>query len=217
MDSTIIRKCIRKDEDSIIDICYDTGFMGENLKNKNIFNDKKLFGYLFCFYYFKYEINNCFVAEDALNNKLIGYIIGTLDTKKQEKLFAIKMYWRICLRVLTYTWWKHPETIKSIIYYAKNIEKNNNSNNIMTKYPAHFHINIVSQNQKSGIGSSLLKEFEKHTLENNVYAIHLETTNMNIKAVSFYLKNGYEILSKQNSNLWKGIDNCKIIVFGKRI
>jgi len=106
MDATVIRRYIKEDEDEIINICYDTGFFGENLKNVNIFNDKKLFGYLFCIYYLRYEIENCFVAEDVLNNKLIGYIIGTMNTKNQEKLFMIRMFWRICIRVLTYTWWK---------------------------------------------------------------------------------------------------------------
>lgn len=217
MENTVIRRCFKKDEEGVINICYDTGFMGESLKNKNIFNDKKLFGYLFCIYYMHYEIKNCFVAEDVLSNKLIGYIIGTMNTKKQEKLFRIKMFWRICVRVLTYTWWKHPETIKSIIYYVKNTEGRYELKNLYKEYPAHFHINIVPQNQSSGLGSSLLKEFEKHTLINSIHGIHLETTNMNIKAVPFYIKNGYTILSKENSILWKGIDNCKVIVFGKKI
>ena len=115
MDAMVIRKYIKKDEDEIIDICYDTGFFGENLKNVNMFNDKKLFGYLFSMYYLRYEMEHCFVAEDILNNKLIGYIIGTMDTTKQEKLFVIRMFWRICIRIITYTWWKHTETIKSII------------------------------------------------------------------------------------------------------
>jgi len=217
MDATVIRRYIKEDEDEIINICYDTGFFGENLKNANIFNDKKLFGYLFCIYYLRYEIENCFVAEDVLNNKLIGYIIGTMDTKNQEKLFMIRMFWRICIRVLTYTWWKHPETIKSIIYYVKNIEDNYYPKNLYEKYPAHLHINIVSQNQNSGIGFLLLKEFEKHTLLNNINGIHLETTNRNIKAVPFYLKNDYTILFEKNSVLWKGVDNSKAIVFGKKI
>lgn len=217
MDTTIIRRCTKKDEDSVIDICYDTGFMGESLKDKNLFNDKKLFGLLFCFYYVHYEIKNCFVARDGLSTKLIGYIIGTLDTEKQERLFVIKMFWRICVRVLAVTWWKHPETIKSIIYYVKNREKSYHFKDLYREYPAHFHINIVSQNQSSGLGSTLLKEFEKHALINNIHGIHLETTNMNIKAVPFYIKNGYKILSKQSSILWKGKDNCKTIVFGKKI
>lgn len=84
MHSIVIRRCIKKDEDTIINICHDTGFLGENLKNKNMFNDKKLFGYLFCTYYLRYEIKNCFVAEDVLNNKLIGYIIGTMNTKNRK-------------------------------------------------------------------------------------------------------------------------------------
>lgn len=127
------------------------------------------------------------------------------------------MVWKICVRILTYTWWKHPETIKSIIYYFKNIENNHYPKNLYEEYPAHFHINIDSKNQNSGIGSLLLKEFEKHTLLNNVNGIHLETTNMNIKAVPFYLKKGYCILYERNNVLWKGIDNSRVFVFGKKL
>jgi len=217
MDAIVIRGYNKKDEDEILNICYDTGFFGENLRSINMFNDKKLFGYLFSMYYLRYEMDHCFVAEDVLTNKLIGYIIGTMDTIKQEKLFVIRMFWRICIRIITYTLWKHPETIKSIIYYLKNEKKNCHPKNLYEIYPAHFHINIVSQKQNSGIGFLLLKQFEKNTLLSNVHGIHLETTNRNIKAIPFYLKNDYEILYEEDSVLWKGIDNSKIIVFGKQI
>jgi len=217
MDAIVIRKYLEKDQNEIINICFDTGFLGENLKKTNRFNDKKLFGYLFCTYYLQFETENCFVAEDVSNNIIIGYIIGTMNTKKQERLFKSKMAWRICARVLTYTCWKHPETMKSIMYYVKHLQNNPSTKDLSREYPAHLHMNIVSQNQHSGIGLSLLKEFEKHTLANHVYGIHLETTDRHLKAIPFYLKNNYKILCEKNVHLWKGIDYDKGITMGKKI
>ncbi|HBP62874.1 MAG TPA: hypothetical protein DD730_01065 [Desulfosporosinus sp.] len=217
LDATLIRKYVRKDEIDVLNICYETGFSGESLKSAQLFNDKKLFGYLFCSYYLHFEIENCFVAEDVLNNKLLGYIIGTMDTPKQERLFGLKMFWRIGVRLLSYTWWRHPETIKSILYFVKHAEKNNVPKNLSSEYPAHFHINIISEKQHSGIGSSLLKEFEKHAISHNIHGIHLETTNIHTKAIPFYLKNGYKILYENTRTLWKTIDDSKTILLGKKL
>ena len=57
MDNIIIRKCEKKDEKEILNICYSTGYMGEEMKSTNEFNDVELFGYIFCYYYIWYEIH----------------------------------------------------------------------------------------------------------------------------------------------------------------
>lgn len=70
-----VRQCVKEDAKEVLDICYRTGYMGEDLMGKDIFNDKILFGYLFCDYYSKYEPRNCFIAMDIENgNRIVGYI-----------------------------------------------------------------------------------------------------------------------------------------------
>lgn len=217
MNNIIIRNCVKEDEEEILNVCYHTGFFGEDLQDKNTFNDIKLFGYLFCIYYIRYEIDHCFVAEDSKTNKIVGYVIGTMNSKKQKRLFLLKMSCAIFFRVSTYTWWKYPETFKTILFFITHGNSNTHPLHINDEYPAHLHINTLPEYQHMGIGSMLLANFEKHAKENQIIGIHLETTDMNFKAVPFYLKNGYNMIYKTESTLWEGIDNSSSIIFVKKL
>ncbi|MGE5632854.1 MAG: N-acetyltransferase family protein [Caulobacteraceae bacterium] len=84
MSSIEIRQCRRDDNKSIADICYKTGYMGEDLSGLNAFNDRVLFSYFFSDYYPLYESMHSFVAVDKdKENLVVGYIIGTDNSVRQ--------------------------------------------------------------------------------------------------------------------------------------
>jgi ribosomal protein S18 acetylase RimI-like enzyme len=218
VDKIAIRKCKKSDENSIIDICYKTGYMGEDLTDRNIFNDIKLFGYLFCSYYCLYETGNSFVAVDeSKNNKVIGYIIGTLNSKRQEKLFVKKMFLKIAIRLFLCDSWKYRESYNAVMFFIKNINLKHKYDSLYTEYPAHLHINILPQYQHYGVGSRLIGQFENHVRENNISGIHLRTSNKNIKAVPFYKRKGYKVINENHDKVWKDAAEYKNIIFAKKV
>lgn len=216
MKNVVIRSCRKEDESGIVNVCYHSGYMGEDLENKNIFNDVKLFGYLFCVYYVRYQINDCFVAEDVQTKQVIGYLLGALDTKKQEKQFILKMSLRILVQFLSCTVWNYPETLKTILFFMIH-KKPDHPQNLYFEYPAHLHINILPDYQRYGIGSKLITEFENHVRTSNGKGIHLQTTNENVKAVSFYNKIGYTLIQEEKRRLWRGADVCESLIFAKKL
>jgi GNAT superfamily N-acetyltransferase len=210
----IIRKAEASDRHSIEEICYKTGYMGEDLSGLEKFNDKQLFASFFCVYYVLYECQHCFVAVDTEENKIEGYILGTPDTKAQHKKFAFAMGWRIALRILFISLWKHPESIKAIIHFAKGFDASFEDDFLYSQYPAHLHINILADYQKMGIGKRLIEAFEQH-IRNLSKGLHLVTSNKNSKAIPFYNKMGYKLLKEKERKLWKGIDDYKTLIFVK--
>lgn len=219
MNKIVIRKCRKSDEESITNICYKTGYMGEDLTGSNIFNDVKLFSYLFCNYYCRYETENSFVAVDeSKNSKVVGYIIGTLNSQKQEKLFLQKMFLKIVTRLFLYTVWKYKESYKAVMFLVKNVNLKSKPDKLYVEYPAHFHINILPEYQHCGIGSKLLNQFENHIRENYISGIHLRTSNKNIKAVPFYKSRGYKVIGENYDKVWKDAANeYKNIIFVKKL
>ncbi len=203
--------------DSVEDICYRTGYLGEDLTNKKVFEDRKLFSYLFCLYYLLYEKENCFIALDRDNNKVAGYIIGTMDTVNQKKLLVKKMTLMIAARFFTVTLVKYNESFKTIINFIFNWDLKLEPKFISREYPAHLHINLDPDYQRCGIGSLLLEKFEEHVKASGVKGIHLKTTDKNIKAVPFYIKHGYSILYETNMKLWRDEKDYKSIIFGKKL
>lgn len=217
MDKILIRKCEKEDQDAILNICYRTGYMGEEMKYTNKFNDVKLFGYLFCFYYVWYETENCFVAIDEESNKAVGYILGTLDSKKQERTFKIKMIYRIVGRLLFSTLWNHNESFSMVMHFIKSLDLKDEPKDLYEKYPAHLHINILPEYQHLGIGSKLIDIFESHVKNNKINGVHLRTSNKNIKAVPFYERKGYKVIYVNDSELWKGVSGLKNLIYVKKM
>ena len=211
-----IRSFKNSDIQGILKICYRTGYMGESLHNRDIFNDVKLFGYLFCIYYPYYEPDNVFLAVDQ-NDKIVGYIMGTDNSKKQEDMFKRKMVLKIAIRALLYTSWKYRESFKALMFFIKNLSLKSQPKNLYKEYPAHLHMNVLPEYQHMGIGSKLINVFEKHIKEKGVQGIHLRTSNNNIKALPFYEKKGYVIMHKDNNKVWKGVENYENLILGKKL
>lgn len=215
MHNFYIRKLNPRDKEDIIDICYKTGYLGEDLTGKDLFNDKILFGYLFCTYYIEYEPEHCFVAVDK--NKVIGYIIGSDNSIKQENMFKKKMLWRIAKRLMGYSLWVYPESFNSVIHFVFKVNMKPEPQNLFYEYTAHLHINILDDYQHMGIGSELIDSFENEMKKSGVNGIHIRTTNENIKAVPFYLRHGYKVAHEEKCEIWKGEEGCKNLVFVKKL
>jgi len=217
MSNIMIRKYEDSDCDDVLNISYRTGYMGNDLEGTGRFDDAKLFGYFFCIYYLIYEKEHCFVAVDKDNNyKVVGYIIGTLNTKNQHRLFVQKMLLKI-IRRLTYTLLKYPRTFRSIMNITKNKSWRFIPKAFYSTYPVHFHINILNEYQGKGIGNSLLVKFEEHVKRTGNMGIHLKTSNKNYSAIKFYLKNGYSKLLEFDDILWECVEDYKTIIFVKKL
>lgn len=212
-----IRNPTKKDLADIINICYRTGWNGEDLTGTGKFNDKKLFGYLFCSYYPLYEPEHSFIAIDKQNNNVVGYILGTPNTVKQEKSFKTKMSPRIMLRTFLLSSWKYHESFSFIMRLRKNIGSNTTPKDFLDTFPAHLHIDILPEYQKKGIGSALIKKFEYHMIELSIKGIHLGTSSKNVKALPFYKKHGYNIYAEHEGSLWANDDDNKGITFIKKL
>ncbi|BCJ85227.1 GNAT family N-acetyltransferase [Effusibacillus dendaii] len=218
MPDIYIRPYQHADEQSVLQICYRTGFMGQDLSGTNRFNDRKLFGYLFCLFYLRYETEHCFVAVDRSNgDKVVGYILGTLDTRNQNRQFAWKMGWRIALRLLFYTGWRYTESFREVIFFLKGARSKIEPNPLYKVYPAHLHINVLPEYQHCGIGSKLLDRFEQHVRKSGVAGIHLSTSNRNLKAIPFYRKKGYDLLLEKEDTFWSNVPDYKTLVFAKKL
>ena len=85
---------------------------------------------------------------------------------------------------------------------------------IITKYPAHLHINLQPEYQGMGLGTRLIEAFENHLFDLGVTGVHLHTTNYNKKAIPFYNKNGYILLREDKMNHYK-FEDLKLLTYGK--
>jgi ribosomal protein S18 acetylase RimI-like enzyme len=180
----LIRASQLADEDDLIEICHLTG-------------DNRINPYLlalrYCLDYLWHDTANCFVAEDPNTGKVVGYIVGTLDSRQQEQrlmkkiLPRIKNHWRT-LKPKSLAHWQGYLLIRASL--------RNPDRKLLVEYPAHLHINIHPDYQRIGIGSQLIRAFEQNLIQNSVTGFHLGVTGSNPVGISFYQEIGLEKLGQ---------------------
>lgn len=219
MSTILIRNFQIADETDIEMITYCTGFKGEGLEGRDYFNDPRLFYLIFMAYYARYEPQHFFVAEDTSSGKVVGYICGTLDTERKEKNFKRRMLWRIALRALLFTSWRYPKTLLTAVKMARILNEApalaNTEVSLLDQYPAHLHINILPEYQRSGIGSQLIEHFKGHLQCFGIPGVHLGTSSRNHKAIPFYKKHGFEIIQEIPITTHPIFDELTILTFAK--
>ena len=206
------------DDQSVELITYRTGYKGEDLTRRGFFDDRRLLYLIFIAYYTKYEAKHCFVAESTPDNQVVGFICGTLDTQTQEKEFSRLMHWRIALRACTITIWRYPMTFVNLIKMSKTRPGilHEEFSKIIDNYPAHLHINLLPEYQRKGYGGRLIVYFENHLRAKGIQGVHLQTTNYNRKAIPFYRKMGYTLISDVPMKHFSFTD-IRLLTFGKRL
>ncbi len=221
MKEIIIRNFQPTDEAAIEYITYRTGFKGEGLEGRDYFNDSCLFYLIFIAYYARYEPEHFFIAEDTETHQVFGFICGTLDTDRQIQRFKRLMLWRIVLRAIFYTSWRFPKTMLTALQLAFMLIKEpaiaDPEVDLQEQYPAHLHINILPEYQRTGTGSRLILTFENHLKSLGVHGLHLGTSSRNTKAVPFYEKHGYHIIEDVFVASHPVFNNIHYLTFAKNL
>ncbi len=194
--------------------------MGEGAAGR--FDDAYLFGLLFCLYYVDYEPENCFLAVDEKIGLVVGYILSSLDSKRQEEQFRKKVISKIIRRAFLYTLWRHPRTFR-VFWHFKKVHQERpkipNEETLLAPYPAHLHIDILPQYHRQGIGTKLMKRMETHFKTQKVKGVHLGTSEQNTKAIPFYHNLGFSVIYKGSSvyGMWPDAPEVKELIFAKKL
>jgi ribosomal protein S18 acetylase RimI-like enzyme len=216
----LIRNFRRQDEAAIEEITFRTGFQGEDLAGRRFFDDKRLFFLIFIYYYTRHEPQHCFVAVDSADDAVVGFICGTPDTAAQEVRFMKTTAWHIPLRAFFCTIWRYPRTFLTflrLVNMARYLDRGQSAEQLEADYPAHLHMNVLPGYQGQGIGTQLMQRFERHMLALDVKGIHLQTSNHNRKALPFYEKMGFTIVSETRADAHPAADDLVLLTFAKRI
>ncbi len=71
--------------------------------------------------------------------------------------------------------------------------------------------------QGQGLGTRLMRHFETHLTGQGVKGVHLSTTNHNRKAVPFYIKMGFAVVSETEAKSHPTLDDLQLLTFSKKL
>jgi ribosomal protein S18 acetylase RimI-like enzyme len=209
-------------ERDIVDICWETGLMGESLAGTGRFEDRRLFAMIFALPWLGFEPEICRVAVTegkgpGTPRRAVGYIIGTTDTRAEERYFDRVWTPRIAARIAALDWWRHPESVKQVMRFIKARDAMRGAAAVGDgafeaggpDHPAQLHINIHPDWQGQGLGSRLMASYLAALRERRVPGVFLETSDRNAKALPFYEKLGFHLVEAHEAQagreLWAGL------------
>ncbi len=201
-------------ERDLVEICWETGFMGASLSGSGRFEDKRLFAMIFALPYVRYDPGACFVAVADVEgrSRAVGYIIGTSDTAGQHQAFRHRDMPRIAARLALLSWWRHPESARQVMRFSRSEKAEECPAEARPTpfipsgpdYPAQLHINLLAGWQGRGIGQRLMGRFLGELRARGAPGVFLETSDRNLKALPFYEKLGFSLISRHEGEFWTG-------------
>jgi ribosomal protein S18 acetylase RimI-like enzyme len=197
-----IRAFQRDDLNDLYRVCLETGAGGGAA-----YRDNRLVGHVYAAPYALLSPQSVFVAEDGLG--VGGYIVGTPDTRYFEALLEAE-WWPGLRRVYSdpsatsRTGWSKDQLMMHRIYHPAYTPSE-----IVDRYPAHLHINLLARLRGQGIGRRLMDQWLRTIREMGSPGAHLAVGAANLRAIQFYQACGFRELHSPSPALsdpiWYGI------------
>jgi ribosomal protein S18 acetylase RimI-like enzyme len=200
----VIRTFRSADLEALYEISLATGHEGGDASH--LYKDRKLIGHIYSAPYALLEPRLALVVED--DEGVAGFAVGTADTWKwQERLEA--EWWPRLRRQYAdpaarpATEWSADQRRANTIYRPQRTPQQ-----IVERYPAHLHLNLLERIQGRGAGTMLFAEWMAHASQQGVGAVHVGVNSSNARAVRFWSRRDFDRLKSGDSDpgrtIWMG-------------
>lgn len=200
-----VRRFQPDDLKALYDISLGTGHEGGDASN--LYTDGRLLGHIYAAPYGLLAAELAFVIEDELG--VAGFVVGALNTSTWEA--QLERDWWPALRlhypdpdIGSSDAWTLDQKRAFMIHHPARTPPN-----IVDRYPAHLHMNLLPRVQGRGLGSTLLATWVDAAANQEVLAIHVGVNRNNRRAARFWSAKGFDSLCSQDAatrrTLWMGV------------
>jgi len=200
-----LRTLARDDIDTLYEIALATGDSGKDASK--LYKDPKLIGHIYAAPYAVLTPQTCIVAED--NEGVVGYVVGVFDTRTFEA--ELERSWWPDLRQICpdpgatpQPHWTVDDKRCAQIHHPQPIPQS-----VVSKFPAHMHMNLFPRAQGQGIGRKLCENWLDLARENGVTGVHVGVSPLNRGGAAFWQKCGFRKppnldLPREDRAVWLG-------------
>lgn len=182
----------------LYEICLLTGDNGKDASSQ--YHDGALIGEIYVGAYAVLHPEYCLVLESP-SGEIVGYTVGTPDSRAFDIELREKWWPRVRAHYPRENYpldsatpsFKDPELVETAHTFAGVDEE------IYSRFPAHFHIDILPEGQGEGRGRHLLESLLQILKEAGAPAVHLGVSADNESAVGFYRHLGFRTV---RTELW---------------
>lgn len=179
------------DRADLHDVCIRTGAAGQDARA--LYSDPELLGTIFAEPYPVLEPELTFVVDNG--SRVVGYIVGAADTVAFARRFREEWLPKVAARFPEPD--GQPRTLEEGMRWRLHHPESMITPEL-TDYPAHLHIDLLPECQRTGLGRKLMHRL-LDTLHNaGVARIHLSMVTQNTNARAFYDRLGFTELSARD-------------------
>lgn len=191
--SLAIRQATIADTDALFRICILTADAGKSAIPLHDFPE--LPGLTYAVPYLMREATWAFVLEEVNTKEVVGYVVGTHDTRKYEEDVIRNWFPVHAVRYLYGSLYDKPGIKpgdKSYLerYRDPKVYRSFDANVAFS--PAHIHINILDAHQGKGWGKRLIGVAVEHLKKKGLDGLWVGIDPRNIGARKFYKKIGFK-------------------------
>ena len=165
-------------------ICLETGDSGKDATH--LHKLPELVGDIYVAPYVIHEPN--FAYALLAENKVVGYLMGVLDTKSFENILVEK-YWPIAKAKYEQIDFEITPSDQELL--AELDKQGFSDGELIKKYPSHLHIDIVESHQSAGYGKSMIAFLLSELKQAGSSGVHLHMSASNDRGRVFYKKFGF--------------------------
>jgi ribosomal protein S18 acetylase RimI-like enzyme len=188
----LLRAAKNADLPDLLRVCLETGDSGKDATH--LHNLRELVGDIYVAPYVIHEPEFAYVL--TADQKVVGYLLGVLDTRAFESVLAEK-YWPITKAKYEQLDVEPTHSDQELI---KELNKQGFSDeSLIAKYPSHLHIDIVESHQGAGYGKFMIALLLAELKAAGSAGVHLHMAASNDRARVFYKKFGFvEVIEDTN-------------------
>ena len=194
----LLRSANVADLPELLRVCLETGDSGKDATA--LHNLPELVGDIYVAPYVLHEPE--FAYALLAENKVVGYLLGVLDTRTFESKLVEK-YWpeakakyqRLAIEITP----ADQELLKEL-------DKQGLSNNeLIAEFPSHLHIDIVESHQGAGYGKAMIAFLLAELKGAGSAGVHLHMSASNDRARVFYKKFGFNEVTEDANECIMGL------------
>lgn len=208
MPDVTIRPYKKEDRQQVRDIAWETAFIGK--PGNKFFADRELLCDFLVLYFTDHEPGSCFVACDK--DKVVGYLIGSRDTKRMALVFRKKILLPLLVKLLFRGVLLSKRNLRLFFNFFRSFLKGEFlMPDLHQKYPATLHINLRQGFRGAGTGARLVLAYLNMLRRENIPGVYLAT--MSEKAGKFFSLQGFSLLYSYPRTYFSHITNKPIRVY----
>ncbi len=180
----VLRSATAADLPDLLRICLQTGDSGKDATH--LHKLPELVGDIYVAPYVLHQPD--FAYALIADNKVVGYLLGVLDTQAFENTLA-QGYWSTTKAKYVKV---DSEITASDQDLLKDLAKQGFSDpTLIAKYPSHLHIDILESHQSAGYGKAMIAYLLDELKTAGSTGVHLHMSSKNDRARAFYKKFGF--------------------------